>query len=72
MIRYEFYRRARDPHQEDDLIGVLPERRKDPRRITPESVINWGKLLVPAEDISYNRIYYVQTHYEESPYHKGK
>jgi hypothetical protein len=25
------------------LIRILPERRKDPKRITDESIINWGR-----------------------------
>ena len=29
-----------------ELIGVLPERRNNPTRITRESVINWGKTLL--------------------------
>ena len=28
------------------LIGILPERRKDPRRITKESVLKWGRMLL--------------------------
>ena len=34
------------------LIGILPERRKDPRRITRESVLKWGRMLLgsSAED----------------------
>jgi hypothetical protein len=28
------------------MIGILPERRKDLLRITKESVINWGKILL--------------------------
>jgi hypothetical protein len=26
-----------------DLIGILPERRNDPQRVTKESVLNWGQ-----------------------------
>jgi len=26
-----------------DLIGVLPERRNTPQRVTKESVLNWGE-----------------------------
>ena len=28
------------------MIGILPERRKDPRRITKESVLKWGRMLL--------------------------
>ncbi len=29
-----------------EMVGVLPERRKNPMRITEASVINWGKTLL--------------------------
>ena len=29
-----------------ELIGILPERRKNPTRITRDSVINWGRTLL--------------------------
>jgi hypothetical protein len=40
VISYEVY--WRDPIKGYQLIGVLPERRRSPKRITNESVINWG------------------------------
>ena len=57
MIAYEFYRRVLCG--EDRLIGVLPERRKDPERITHNSIMNWAKLLAP-EDFFNERIYFVR------------
>jgi len=41
MVAYEFY--WHDPITGYQLIGVLPERRRNPNRITKESVLNWGK-----------------------------
>jgi hypothetical protein len=41
VIGYELY--WRDPIKGYQLIGVLPERRRNPKRITKESVMNWGK-----------------------------
>ena len=41
MIAYEFY--CRDSAKEYELLGILPERRKDLRRITDASVMKWGK-----------------------------
>ena len=41
MKGYELY--WRDPIKGYQLIGVLPERRKNPNRITKESILNWGK-----------------------------
>ena len=43
MVAYEFY--YRDFVKGCELLGILPERRKDPRRITDASVMNWGKML---------------------------
>jgi hypothetical protein len=44
MILYEFY--CSDPIKEYQLLGILPERRKDPRRKTDVSVMNWGKIFL--------------------------
>ena len=41
MVGYEFY--WHDPIKGYELIAVLPERRKNPKRITKKSVLNWGK-----------------------------
>ena len=43
MIAYEFY--YDDPIKGCQLIGVLPERRTNPARITQESVLNWAKIF---------------------------
>jgi hypothetical protein len=37
MVAYEFY--VYDEMEESQSIGILPERRKDPLRITQESVM---------------------------------
>ena len=41
MVGYELYcwRDAKGY----ELIGVLPERRNNPQRVTKESVLNWGQ-----------------------------
>jgi hypothetical protein len=44
MVAYEFY--WRDEIGRDHFIGILPERRKNPERITSESILNWGKKVV--------------------------
>ena len=44
MVVYQFY--CSDPVKEYDLLGILPERRKDPRRITDASIMNWGKMFL--------------------------
>jgi hypothetical protein len=43
MVAYEFY--ERDEKREAHLLGILPERRKKPERITAESVRRWGRQL---------------------------
>ncbi len=45
ITAYEFYRYERKG--QDRFIGVLPERRKDPERITHASIMNWAKTLTP-------------------------
>jgi hypothetical protein len=56
MVAYEIY--CSDPGKEYELLGILPERRKKPRRITEEaSVMNWGKMLL-ADNGSGKSIFY--------------
>ena len=44
MVAYELY--LYDELKGYELIGILPERRKDPKRITKESVLKWGRMLL--------------------------
>jgi hypothetical protein len=44
MVAYELY--LYDEAKGYKLIGILPERRKDPKRITKESVLKWGRMLL--------------------------
>ncbi len=44
LLAYEFY--YRDPSNQTQLIGILPERRKDPQRITPDSIYNWAQTIL--------------------------
>lgn len=57
MIAYEFY--LADEKDEFHLLGVLPERRKDPIRITRESILNWGKLII-GEEVDLSGFYFIQ------------
>ena len=43
MLLYELYTFSETKGYE--LIAVLPERRKNPARITKNSVLNWGRIL---------------------------
>ena len=40
-----------------ELIGILPERRKNPMRVTRDSVINWGRMLLDYDDDSTSIIF---------------
>jgi len=44
MVAYEFY--LRNDKGMEHLVGILPERRRDSKRITRESVMNWVKELL--------------------------
>ena len=44
MLAYELYTFNKNKGYE--FIGILPERRKNPMRITKGSVMNWGKMLL--------------------------
>jgi len=55
MLVYELYTFNKKKGYE--LIGVLPERRKNPTRITKESVIRWGKTLL-GNDVDGKEIFF--------------
>ena len=44
MVAYELF--SYDEKNGYDFLGVLPERRKNPKRITKESVLNWGRMIL--------------------------
>ena len=44
MVAYKLY--VYDKLKGYELIGILPERRKDPKRITKESVLKWGRMVL--------------------------
>jgi hypothetical protein len=43
MQAYEVY--SVDGKKEHHLLGILPERRRNPSRITEKSVINWIRMF---------------------------
>lgn len=57
MVSYAFYFDGGD--KEDNLIGILPERRRDKKRVTPKSIMRWGKLAA-GTDADPNSIYYIK------------
>ncbi len=57
MVAYEFY--WRNGEKKEHLIGILPERRKNPERITKESVLNWGWKVI-GENLGVEDFYFVK------------
>ena len=55
MLVYELY--TFNKKEGYKLIGVLPERRKNPTRITKESVIRWGRMLL-GDDVDSKEIFF--------------
>jgi len=60
MVAYEFY--CCDGTEKVHFIGILPERRKDKERITQESILNWGKMII-GDDSDVNDIYFVRVEF---------
>ncbi len=63
MVVYKFY--LRDAMKGDIFLGSLPERRKDPKRITNESIINWGKKYF-GKNGKDGEIFFIKSVLEES------
>jgi hypothetical protein len=57
MIAYEFY--WLDSTGEYHIIGVLPERRRNPERITQQAIMNWGGNLCN-KDLGTRNIFFIQ------------
>jgi hypothetical protein len=55
MLAYQVY--VYDRLKGYELIGILPERRKDPKRITKESVLKWGRMVLGDGADNYNIIF---------------
>jgi len=67
MVVYKFY--LRDAVKGDIFLGALPERRKNPRRITEtsteESIIHWGRQYFGKKGKDED-IFFIKTVLEES------
>lgn len=44
MVAYEFY--VSDSKGNKTLLGILPEKRRNPKRITQKSILRWGKMCL--------------------------
>ncbi len=57
MVAYEFY--WRDPKKGYQLLGVLPERRKNSARVTSESIMQWGENIF-GKDFDIKDIFHIK------------
>ncbi len=57
MVAYEFY--WFDPIKGYELLGILPERRNDPERITKKSIMDWAEKVF-GTNLSPEEIYFIQ------------
>jgi hypothetical protein len=55
MFAYELYTFNKKKGYE--FIGLLPERRKNPKRITKDSIMNWGKSLL-GDDVNSKSMFF--------------
>jgi len=62
MIAYEFYCRLKTGAEQ--LIGILPERRRDSKRVSRQSIMNWiAKILPDYSNAASNEIYFIRVRY---------
>jgi hypothetical protein len=57
MLAYQFYCMGEDG--KDHLIAILPERRRNPERITDGSILNWAREVI-GDGCHVRSIYLVQ------------
>ena len=64
MIAYKFFLLDAMKNRFDH-VGVLPERRMDPERITDESIVNWGRKYF-GKDAKDEDIFFTESVLEDS------
>jgi hypothetical protein len=57
MVAYEFY--WLDSKGGCEIIGVLPERRKHPKRLTKESITHWAEKFF-SKNLNTKDIFFIQ------------
>lgn len=62
MVAYVFY--WIDELEKAHFIGILPEKRKNPERITQESIVNLGRRIV-GNNADANNIFFIQVTIDE-------
>ena len=60
MVAYQFYCMGEDG--KDDLIAILPERRRNSERITDQSILNWAREVI-GDGCHGRSIYFVQVNH---------
>jgi hypothetical protein len=63
MIAYEFY--SVDKRGQANFFAMLPERRKNPKRITEKSIMKWGRMVLGGNRNS-RIMYFVQVEVQEN------
>jgi hypothetical protein len=59
MVAYEFYCRLNTGAEQ--WIGILPERRRDSKRVSRQSIMNWiVKVLPDYSNTESNEIYFIR------------
>jgi hypothetical protein len=62
MVAYEFYWLEETGGYQ--IIGILPERRKSPERITQKSILKWGEKIF-GKDFDAKDIFFIQVAIDE-------
>ena len=62
MVAYEFY--LPDQARGDELVGILPERRKERSRITQRSIMGWAEKVF-GSNLSIKEMYFIQVEINE-------
>ena len=62
MVAYEFY--WLDPTGGYEIIGVLPEKRKNSARITQQSILNWARKMF-GKELDTKDIFFIQVTMDE-------
>ncbi len=62
MVAYTFY--WIDEREKVHFIGLLPERRRRPERITKESVMNFGRTIL-GDNVDSNNIFFIRVTIDE-------
>ena len=57
MLAYEYY--CTDETDRVHFIGIISERRKNLERITDESILNWGKIIL-GKNAGLGNLFFVQ------------